>query len=121
MIQMPRKSKLLCLSPDVNDKAASIFLNHNGCGRTRVAGNTKRVIGIWILRVPKDSPVRFLQGLGEKAARAFRFVSMRWSSRKVSSSPSVRSRSLSDPTDSQRAEAVEDCIEFLHSSSSRQR
>ncbi|XLT12021.1 hypothetical protein HN51_057711 [Arachis hypogaea] len=53
--------------------------------------NRKRVIGTWSLRLPKDPRL----------------------------SP-VRPRPLSDNTDSHRAKAVQDCIEFLHSSSSRE-
>ncbi|RYR15913.1 hypothetical protein Ahy_B04g072866 [Arachis hypogaea] len=74
-----------------------------------------------------STPVRFLIQIGTKVASAIRDVSMRRrSSRKVSSSSSsstlVRSYSVSDhTTDSHRAEAVEDCIEFLHSSSTRER
>ncbi|KAG2690807.1 hypothetical protein I3760_09G206800 [Carya illinoinensis] len=115
-------SKRVSFSPDVNDKP-SIFPKHGG--GTRVAGGRKRVIGIWTFRLPKDSSgfstVDFLQRLQVKVVRAIRFMSMRRrSSRKVSSSL-VRSRSVSDPIDSHRAEAIEDCIEFLNSSSCLQR
>ncbi|XP_054781029.1 uncharacterized protein LOC129298296 [Prosopis cineraria] len=122
---MSTKSNRACFSPDVNEKP-TFFLKH-GERSGRVLGNRKRIIGSWTFRLPKDprfSPVKFLLRLGAKVARAtVRVVSMRRrSSRKVSSSSTlVRSRSLSDPTDSHRAEAVEDCIEFLHSSSSRER
>lgn len=125
---MSTKSKRASFSPDVNEKPA-LFLKHGACSSSngRVLGNRKRMIGTWTFRLPRDSrfsSVRFLLRLGAKVARAtVRVVSMRRrSSRKVSSSSTlVRSRSLSDPTDSYRAEAVEDCIEFLHSSSSRER
>ena len=119
-LQMLRKSKRVSFSPDVNEKT-TMFLK-NG-----VLGNRKRVIGSWSFsRLPKDpllSPVRFLLRLGAKVASSIRVVTMgRRSSRKVSSSTLVRSHSLSDPNDSSyRAKAVEDCIEFLHSSSSRER
>ncbi|KAK7327892.1 hypothetical protein VNO77_21985 [Canavalia gladiata] len=114
---MLRKSKRVCFSPDINEKP-TMFLKHGG---------RKRMIGTWTFsRLPKDpilSPVRFLLRLGAKVASSFSVVSIgRRSSRKVSSSTLVRSRSLSDPNDSSyRAKAVEDCIEFLHSSSSRER
>ncbi|KAE8099249.1 hypothetical protein FH972_017246 [Carpinus fangiana] len=118
---MSRKaSKRVSFSPDVNDKP-TMFLKHGG--GTRVSGGRKRVIGIWTFRLPKESelisPVKFLQSLRAKVVTAIRFISMRRrSSRKVSSSL-VRSRSVSDPIiDSHRAEAIEDCIEFLNSSSS---
>ncbi|XP_061375572.1 uncharacterized protein LOC133317709 [Gastrolobium bilobum] len=115
---MLRESRRVCFSPDVNEKP-TIFLNHGG---GRVLGNRKRIIGPWTFKDPILSPVRFLIRLGAKVASSVRVVSMRRRScRKVSSSTLVRSRSLSDLTDSYRAKAVEDCIEFLHSSSSRER
>ncbi|KAL1289207.1 hypothetical protein HN51_057828 [Arachis hypogaea] len=107
----------MCCSVDVNEKE-TIFLKRN----------RKRVTGTWSLRLPKDprlSPVRFLLRLGAKVASVIRVASMRRrSSRKVSSSSSasssIRPRPSSDNTDSHRAKAVQDCIEFLHSSSSRE-
>ena len=73
---------------------------------------------------PRISVISFLLRLGEKAMEgAMKVVSMkRKTSTKVSSSTMIRSLSLSaGSSDSHRAEAVEDCIEFLHSSSSRER
>ncbi|KAK7294652.1 hypothetical protein RJT34_17542 [Clitoria ternatea] len=127
---MSRKCKRVCFSPDVYEKP-TIFFKHTGSDNndednsSRGTRNRKRITGTYTLRLPtesKISPVRFLLRLGAKMASAIRDVSMkRRSSRKVSSSTLVRSRSLSDLTDSHRAETVEDCIEFLHSSSSRER
>ena len=126
---MLRKSKRVCFSPDSSEKP-TMFLKHGSgvtgdSGGDRVLGNKKRIIGCWAFRLHKESrlsPVRFLLRLGAKVASAIGVVSVRRrSSRKVSSSTLVRSRSLSDPIDSHRAKAVEDCIEFLHSSSSRER
>ncbi|WOG95982.1 hypothetical protein DCAR_0415312 [Daucus carota subsp. sativus] len=60
---------------------------------------------------------KFLKRVGAKVTRALSIVSAKSSSRReVSSSNLLRSRSVA--LDSQRAEAVEDCIEFLNSSSS---
>nr|ACU14639.1 unknown [Glycine max] len=118
---MLRTTEKVCYTPDFNEKPI-MFLKQTSVGG---GGNKKRVTGTWTFRFPKDpkfSPVRFLQQLGAKVASAIRVVSMRRrSSRKVSSSSLVRTRSVSDPPDSRRAKAVEDCIEFLHSSSSRER
>ncbi|XP_061362815.1 uncharacterized protein LOC133306504 [Gastrolobium bilobum] len=122
---MSRKTKRVCFSPDFDDKPTMFLKQGSSGGGGRVLGNRKRIIGNCTFKLPKGprfSPVRFLQKLGAKVASALRVVSKRRrSSRKVSSSSLVRSRSLSDPTDSHRAKAVEDCIEFLHSSSSRER
>lgn len=78
------------------------------------------------------SPVEFLKHVAERMARAIRFVSeerRRRSTRKrrklpQDSRPSlVRSDSRAggggDTLDSYRSDAVEDCIEFIHSSFSR--
>ena len=128
---MSRKSKRVCFSPDVNEKP-TIFLKYYTAdgsaadgGGVRVLASKRRIIGNWTSQIPKArslSPVRFLARFGEKVAKAVRGVSMRRkSSPKVSSSSMARSVSLSDHTDSHRAEAVEACIEFLHSSSTRER
>lgn len=66
----------------------------------------------------------FVKRIGTKVASALNLFSnsnRKRSSRKVSSSSSlVRSRSYAETLihDSQRAQAIEDCIEFLNSSSS---
>ncbi|QHO54076.1 uncharacterized protein DS421_2g53490 [Arachis hypogaea] len=131
--QLNWKSKRVCFSPDSSDKT-TIFLKHGtcvgydgsgggGCGG-RVLGSKKRMIGCWNFGLLKESssPVKFLVKLGSKVANAIGIASMRRrSSRKVSSSALARSQSLAGPIDSHRAKAVEDCIEFLHSSSSRER
>ncbi|KAL2333919.1 hypothetical protein Fmac_015132 [Flemingia macrophylla] len=117
---MLRKSKRVGFSLDVNEKP-TMFLKH------KVLGKRKRVIKSWSFsRFPKDpllSLVRSLPRLRAKVASSISVVSMeRRSSRKVSSSTLVRSRSLSDLNDSSyHAKAIKDCIEFLHSSSSRER
>ncbi|KAG6580487.1 hypothetical protein SDJN03_20489, partial [Cucurbita argyrosperma subsp. sororia] len=115
---MSRKaSKRVSFSPDVNDKP-TVLLKHGG----RDGG-----AGIWSFSLSRDTrylPVRFLQSLKAKVSEAIRFVSTRKSSRKVSSASTstfTRSRSVSDSMDSHRAEAIEDCIEFLNHSSSLSR
>lgn len=116
-------SKRVTFSPDANEKP-TVFLKHGGSARA--AWNRKRVIvGIFSFRIPRDSgfsPARLLRHLGAKVTRALRFVSTKKrSSRKVTSSTLARSRSLAESIESHRAEAIEDCIEFLNSSSSMSR
>ncbi|KAL2337831.1 hypothetical protein Fmac_012277 [Flemingia macrophylla] len=123
---MLRTTEKVCFSiTDFNEKQVMFLKQTSGSGSGKVLGNKKKITGNWTFRFPKDpkfSPVRFLQQLGAKVASAIRVVSVRRkSSRKVSSSSLVRTHSVSDPIDSHRAKAVEDCIEFLHSSSSRER
>ncbi|GMJ08425.1 hypothetical protein like AT3G09032 [Hibiscus trionum] len=112
--------QVLC-SPD-NDEKPTICLKDGGSGtrrRRRVV-----VVGMFRLRLVKSSfsPARLLRHLGTKITRALRFVSVRRkSSQKISSSNLTRSRSLAESIDSHHAEAIEDCIEFLNSSSSLSR
>ncbi|XP_009772572.1 josephin-like protein [Nicotiana sylvestris] len=82
----------------------------------------------WNSRLQKSSSssefsvASFLKNIGTKVASALNFLSnsnRKRSSRKVSSASLARSRSYAETIhDSQRAEAIEDCIEFLNSSSS---
>lgn len=117
-----RSAKRVSFSPDVNEKPP-VFIKPSG----RSTGNYRRRVdvGIFSFKLPRNSrvsPARLLQSLGAKMVRAFRCVSMRKrSSRKVSSSTLARSRSLAESIESHRAEAIEDCIEFLNSSSSMSR
>lgn len=115
-------SKRVSFSPDVYDNKPIMYLKQGG--GTRVGGTRSRATGIWAFRLLKDpkplsAPVRFLRGLRAKVARVM--SARKRSSRKVSSSNLTRSRSVSDPIESHRAEALEDCIEFLNSASSLQR
>ncbi|ONI03649.1 hypothetical protein PRUPE_6G271900 [Prunus persica] len=125
---MSRKaSKRVSFSPDVNEKPI-LYLKQSGDNGTRVGGSRNRVTGIWAFRLLKDTtelpaPIKLLRTLRAKVARAVCIISARKrTSRKVSSSNHLtRSRSVSDPIESHRAEALEDCIEFLNSAASLQR
>ncbi|KAM5560362.1 josephin-like protein [Rosa sericea] len=117
-----QSSKRVSFSPDVYDNKPIMYLKQSG--GTRVGGNRNMASGIWAFRQLNDTnslsaPVRFLRGLRAKVARVI--SARKRSSRKVSSSNLTRSRSVSDPIESHRAEALEDCIEFLNSASSLQR
>lgn len=134
-------NKRVGFSPAVNDNQPVISKHYNkqgyGYGGTKVSrGNKKQVntsSGTWTsFRIPKSSSsssgfsaMRFLKRVGAKVAKAFRLISRRKKcSRKVSSASLTlaRSRSYAETLDdSQRAEAIEDCIEFLNSSSSLRR
>ncbi|KAJ8899966.1 hypothetical protein K2173_019671 [Erythroxylum novogranatense] len=116
-----RASKRVSFSADnLSVKKQSMFLKH-GVG-------TLGIFSFGLTKSSKLSPVRVLRRLGAKVATVLCFVS---ATRKTTSSSSgkvsseslarSRSRSLADTEDSQRAEAIEDCIEFLNSSSSMSR
>ncbi|KAI3988852.1 hypothetical protein MKX01_016423 [Papaver californicum] len=139
-------SRRVNFSPDINDKP-NISLKSN----YRVTGNRKRAAGISGFRVPRSSlsssssqsgfsPMNFLCRLGNKVVRALRMVSLRRrrTSPKVSSSFASSSSSYSNSShynnlarsrsyvnhhhvDSHQSEAIEDCIQFINSSSSFQR
>ncbi|CAI9779222.1 unnamed protein product [Fraxinus pennsylvanica] len=114
-------SRRVTFSPDVNDKPR--IYPKRGC-RTKVDRNKKKVIGIGSFNFSRISvssgysASEFFRHIGENIARALQFVR---SSRKVSSASLARSKSYAETLDSQRAEAIEDCIEFLNSFSSLKR
>lgn len=102
------------LSPEFT----TLYTKHSA---KKVGGNKKRLIlKTWAFRLPKVSrfpPSRFLRYIKAKVVKAQHFASCRTRcSRKVSSSCLTRLRSYVEPVDLHRAEAVEDCIEFMNSS-----
>ncbi|KAJ4725623.1 putative JOSEPHIN-like protein [Melia azedarach] len=93
-------------------------INKRNC-INRVAVN-KRSAGGCGIRLPKRSevsPTRFFKHVSSKMARGLCFTYF-----KKTSSPAVSSSGRSKPSvipvDSHRSEAIEDCIEFINSSSS---
>ncbi|XP_052185290.1 josephin-like protein [Diospyros lotus] len=69
------------------------------------------------------SPLRFLRRIGDKVASALQFISCKRKRRRrscgsVNSNSAGRSNPSIAPIDSQRAEAISDCIEFMVNSSS---
>ncbi|RAL52163.1 hypothetical protein DM860_017300 [Cuscuta australis] len=90
----------------------------------------KKAFRVWGFKFPQKSSsltsiwkaAKFVKQLGGKVSKAFSRPKGKRSSRKISSVSFARSRSYTAETllaaDSQRAEAIEDCIEFLNSCSS---
>ncbi|MCL7037022.1 hypothetical protein MKW94_006350 [Papaver nudicaule] len=139
-------SRRVNFSPDINDKP-NISLKTN----YRVTGNRKRAPGSGFRVPKSSlssssssqagfSPMNFLRRLSNKVVRALRMVSLRRrrTCPKVSSSYSSTSGSGSNSShynnlarsrsyvnhhrvDSHQSEAIEDCIQFINSSSSFQR
>ena len=139
-----RGSKRVSFSPDPEggNEEPIIYPTHNGLtssqhGRRRVVSD-----GVFSFRV-RSSPRarRLLRRIGAGVAKTLRFMSLgrktssntkstqstststSSSSSSCSSSSSiylVKSKSVNE-SESHRAEAIEDCIEFLHSSSSLSR
>lgn len=74
-------------------------------------------------RIPRKrdlSPLKYLKNLGGKMVGVLRMISprRRRASPRVTSSSSERAKTCVAPLDSHRAEAIDDCIEFINSSSS---
>ncbi|KAI3677612.1 hypothetical protein L6452_36878 [Arctium lappa] len=128
-------SRRVSFSPDVDGMPSPPPLHFTKHGGDRTT--TEPMIRILTFRPPKTSSsssgtfsaMRFLGRIRAKFAKALGFVSS--SSRKVSSSSSTtsssssscictfeRSRSYVETFDSHRAQAIEDCIQFLNNSSS---
>ncbi|KAM6550703.1 hypothetical protein CsatB_000511 [Cannabis sativa] len=148
---MSRKDRRVNFSPEeLNSMPMSDFLKRSvsyrasssspgRSSRRRVSASAGGIWSSFRLQPNKDynskqyySPMSsFLRNLRAKVAKAIRLVSnKRRSSGKVSASSSsslsssnnlTRCRSVSDPMDSHRVEALEDCIEFLNSSASLKR
>ncbi|KAL2554580.1 uncharacterized protein Fot_08199 [Forsythia ovata] len=115
-------SRRVSFSYDVNDMP--IIYQKHGDG-PKSDGNKTKVNEIWSFGHSKKyglSLSGFFRRTGAKATRALRCMSSgKRCSRKVSSASLARSHSYAETLDSQRAEAIEDCIEFLNSSSSLQK
>ncbi|KAL8232536.1 hypothetical protein R6Q57_002314 [Mikania cordata] len=111
-------TRRVSFSPDVDGMPSPpplYFTKHGG-------DTPEPVIRIWSFRSQKSSAMRFLGRIKAKFARALGFVSSSSSSLTSSSSSCnctlKRSRSYVEAFDSHRAQAIEDCIQFLKSSSS---
>lgn len=123
---MSRKArKQVSFSPDVYERS-SFALKHGGKGGRE--GKRKKFVRILAFIQPKRAGSGFsaaaslLKQVSTNVCRVLGCFSMpRKCSPKVSSSNLVRSRSMAESIESHRAEAIEDCIEFLNSSSSLSR
>ncbi|KAK1437139.1 hypothetical protein QVD17_02924 [Tagetes erecta] len=116
-------TRRVSFSPDTDGMSSLYFTTHDG----NKPASPEPMIRIWTFGSQKSSgfsAMRFLGRIKAKFARALGFVS---STRKISSSSSTttscectlkRSRSYVEAFDSHRAQAIEDCIQFLNSSSS---
>ncbi|KAL4557878.1 hypothetical protein LXL04_036072 [Taraxacum kok-saghyz] len=113
-------SRRVSFSPDIDDMPSPppplYFTKH---GDDRIS-TTEPMMSIWTFRPPKRSgfsAMRFLGRIKAKFAKALGFVSSSRSSSSCNCSLE-RSKSYVEALDSHRAQAIEDCIQFLNSSSS---
>ncbi|KAF6153523.1 hypothetical protein GIB67_027390 [Kingdonia uniflora] len=120
---MSRKAsncKRVMFSPDMNENPSVVYLKHGSAKKG--SGNKRRVdraSNLWPQKNSGFSPVKLLRRLSAKVARVIRLVSLRKrkSSTKVTSSSLARSRSYVGASDSHLTEDIEDCIQFINSSS----
>ncbi|XP_010558363.1 PREDICTED: uncharacterized protein LOC104827043 [Tarenaya hassleriana] len=121
---MSRKAcKRVSFSPDPEATDEPIFPKQRGFGSSP-QGRRRVFVGILSFGLRRSPARRFLGRLSGRVAETLRFISL--GERKTTSSSSsssscssiylARSKSLAE-SESHRAEAIEDCIEFLNSSS----
>ncbi|KAK1412768.1 hypothetical protein QVD17_34268 [Tagetes erecta] len=85
------------------------------CNGTKVAAGTCR----FLPQRSVLSPVKYIKHMGDKMIIVFRYISGRKiGSTRVTTSSGTTKQPMISPIDSQRKEAIDDCIEFINSSSS---
>lgn len=116
-----KETQMLNLQPNCDP---SILQKQKSSKRVTDGGKTK-CMGTCKFRLPKrceSLPIRYLQHIGRKVSIAMRFLFIRKrGSYKEGVSSSGRGKTFVSPIDSHRAEAIDDCIEFINSSSSLQK
>lgn len=113
---LPRNSPQPIHKPDAEARAGSMFHKQNSSKRAET-----KFTGTCRFRLPGRAellPMRYLQNLGHKVAAALRLVSRRRGGDFKDRSSSGRAKPFVAPVDSHRAEAIDDCIEFIKSSNS---
>ncbi|CAA2980224.1 Hypothetical predicted protein [Olea europaea subsp. europaea] len=95
----------------------TMFCKQNSCKKTKDQKQTN-CINSRNFRLPNSYPMKYLRNLGEKMAALLRKSDKKKGCPRVTSSTSEQSKPSVAPIDSQRAEAIDDCIEFINSSSS---
>ncbi|KAL5710408.1 hypothetical protein ACHQM5_020971 [Ranunculus cassubicifolius] len=113
-------ARSVSFSPDIRENYPDISYKHKS--GSRIVSKKIKVAGIFSFRLPRASnfsPMRILKSVSAKVEKALRLITVRRrrSSSKVSSPYMGRSRSYASQVDSHHAEAIEDCIEFINSSS----
>ncbi|KAI3678478.1 hypothetical protein L6452_37772 [Arctium lappa] len=101
--------------PETVGKRTTVFCELNSS--KKVDGNGTKFTGTcrFLPQRSELSPVKYIKHLGDKMMAAVRFIG----ARKRTSTKVTSSGTPKQPTvDSQRAEAIDDCIEFINSSSS---
>ncbi|KAM7522095.1 hypothetical protein LguiA_011997 [Lonicera macranthoides] len=115
-----RSSGRVGFGPNPQVKAKMEFEKPNSV--KRFDNRRKSLDGSCRFRLPKGcglSPKRYIKHLGDKIASVIHFVCIR--SSPTNGSSSGRAKPLVAPVDSHRAKAIDECIDFINSSSSLQR
>ncbi|KAH7837232.1 hypothetical protein Vadar_011409 [Vaccinium darrowii] len=120
-----RSSGRVSFKPDTNEKTRT---SHKQSAKRSVSGETNGGFPTTScrFRIPRRSelsPLRLLRRIGDTVAAALRFVSIRRRRRSFPNNAcsSGRSNPSIAPLDAYRAEAINDCIEFINKSCSLQR
>ncbi|MQL94858.1 hypothetical protein Taro_027522 [Colocasia esculenta] len=113
-------SRRVLFSPDINEKP-TVLLRSGTVGRS-AAADRKRVpssSAYGLCRRAGYLPVRLFRYVGGNVVRALRFMSCRGGSASAKVTPRTFPRRFSPPQESHHAEAIEDCIKFINSTSRR--
>lgn len=114
------------LKPEFEAKTSS-NLQKQSSRKSGSNGIRTKCTGTCKFRLPKRPellPMRYVQHIGRKVSLLMRFISSRGrgtTKKEGVSSSSGRAKPFVTPIDSHRAEAIDDCIEFINSSSSLQK
>uniref|UniRef100_A0A5K1D8N9 Josephin-like protein n=1 Tax=Nymphaea colorata TaxID=210225 RepID=A0A5K1D8N9_9MAGN len=117
---MSRKSsKRISFSPDIRTEEPTVMKQYNAGSRQATRGRrakktTSYVCSFHLPKNPILSPLRLLRRIGAGASKAILFM---FSRKPAAKPPAVRSRPGSSHGESHHKEAIEDCIEFINSSS----
>ncbi|KAM7496468.1 hypothetical protein LguiA_020882 [Lonicera macranthoides] len=106
---------------ETDDRTTKTFYKQNSrkradgsCG-TRFSGTCR----LWLPKRSELSPLKYFKHISDKVAAVLRLVSVGASPKDISSSG--RAKPFVAPVDSHRAEAIDDCIKFINTTSSLQR
>ncbi|KVH94072.1 hypothetical protein Ccrd_003876 [Cynara cardunculus var. scolymus] len=104
--------------PETMGKRTTMFCELNSSkkvdsNKTKFAGTCR-----FLPQRSELSPVKYIKHLGNKMMATIRFIAARKRSCTKVTSSGTPKQPMVAPIDSQRAEAIDDCIEFINSSSS---
>ncbi|PWA67509.1 hypothetical protein CTI12_AA317950 [Artemisia annua] len=106
------------IEPDTECKRTTIFCELNACKRVDCNGTKFAGTCRFLPQKLELSPVKYFKHLGDKMIAFARFISARKRTTTTVTSSATPRQPKATPIDSQRAEAIDDCIDFFNSASS---